>query len=39
MSLIKEYYHDYLTSEEFDLMYDDEFERWLEEQETKTKNN
>jgi hypothetical protein len=29
MGAIKEYYHDYLSSEEFDLMFDDEYELWL----------
>jgi hypothetical protein len=32
MSNIKEYYHDYLTAEEFDYMFDDEYELWLETQ-------
>jgi hypothetical protein len=29
MSAIKEYYNEYLTSEDFDLMFDDEYELWL----------
>jgi len=29
MGAIKEYYHEYLSAEEFDLMFDDEYEEWL----------
>jgi len=35
MGSIKEYYYDYLTSEDFDLMYDDEYEQWIKQQENK----
>lgn len=35
MSAIKEYYHDYLSAEEFDNMFDDEYELWIKEQELK----
>lgn len=30
MSAMKEYYHEVLTDTEFDLMFDDEYELWLE---------
>jgi hypothetical protein len=30
MGALKEHYHEYLTSEDFDLMFDDEYELWLE---------
>jgi predicted RNA-binding protein associated with RNAse of E/G family len=30
MGAMKEYYHEYLTDTEFDLMFDDEYEMWLE---------
>jgi len=29
MSAIKEYYHEYLSAEEFDYMFDDEYEQYL----------
>lgn len=29
MGQIKNYFYDYLTSEDFDLMFDDEYEQWL----------
>lgn len=31
MGALKEYHHEYLSAEEFDLMFDDEYEKWLEE--------
>ena len=30
MGALKEYYHEYLSAEDFDLMFDDEYELWLE---------
>lgn len=30
MGLLKQYYDDYLSAEDFDLMFDDEYEIWLE---------
>jgi len=30
MGKMKEYYHEYLTAEDFDYMFDDEYEMWLE---------
>jgi hypothetical protein len=30
MGQIKNYFNDYLSSEDFDLMFDDEYEQWLE---------
>jgi hypothetical protein len=30
MGKLKEYYHEYLTAEEFDLMTDEEYELWLQ---------
>ena len=32
MGALKEYYNDYLSSEEFDLMTDEEYELWLQQQ-------
>lgn len=29
MSAMKEYYHEYLTDTDFDLMFDDEYEMWV----------
>jgi hypothetical protein len=34
MSNTKEYHYDYLSSEEFDNMFDDEYELWLKTQQT-----
>jgi hypothetical protein len=31
MGAMKEYYHEYLTAEEFDYMTDDDYEQWLAE--------
>jgi hypothetical protein len=39
MGKLKDYYYDYLTSEDFDLMVDDEYEQWIELQETKINLN
>lgn len=41
MGALKEYYHeeltyDYLSAEEFDLMFNDEYELWLKAQENKS---
>ena len=33
MGKLKEYYHEYLTSEDFDYMTDDEYQQWLAEKE------
>lgn len=33
MGLLKEYHHEYLSSEDFDYMFDGEYEQWLENQE------
>ena len=30
MGALKQYHHDYLSAEDFDLMFDDEYEAWLE---------
>ena len=30
MGQLKNYFHEYLTAEDFDLMFDDEYETWLE---------
>jgi hypothetical protein len=30
MGALKEYHHDYLTAEDFDLMFDDEYDGWVE---------
>lgn len=35
MGQLKNYYHDYLSSEDFDLMFDDEYELWLKKQQEK----
>jgi hypothetical protein len=35
MGKLKDYYYDYLTSEDFDLMFDDEYEQWIKQQENK----
>jgi hypothetical protein len=39
MGKLKDYYYDYLTSEDFDLMVDDEYEQWIELQENKINLN
>jgi hypothetical protein len=39
MGLLKNYFDDYLSSEEFDLMYDDEYEMWLNNKKKYMKNN
>jgi hypothetical protein len=33
MGLLKEYYHEYLSAEDFDYMFDGEYEAWVEQQE------
>jgi hypothetical protein len=33
MGALKQHFNDYLSAEDFDLMYDDEFELWLEQRE------
>ena len=33
MGALKQRFNDYLSAEDFDLMYDDEFELWLEQRE------
>ncbi len=30
MGALKQYHHEYLTAEDFDLMFDDEYEYWLQ---------
>lgn len=35
MGQIKNFYDDYLSSEDFDLMFDGEYEIWLEDQKAK----
>ena len=33
MGQLKEYYHEYLSAEDFDYMFDDEYEKWVQQQE------
>lgn len=37
MGLLKNYFYEYLSSEDFDLMFDDEYELWLDRQEKQKK--
>jgi hypothetical protein len=30
MGALKQYHHDYLSAEDFDLMFDDEYEMWIQ---------
>jgi hypothetical protein len=39
MGLLKNHFDEYLSSEDFDLMFDDEYELWLDNKKKYMKNN